>query len=425
MKPIKILLAIAIISTVSNADSLSSLFGSLKHHYKMQIDSLSLKNANMAEDLVRSQLYPKINLYGSATHYSLPNALRPITPSETASRKKQHLPSLFSKDINRIGVNLSMPVFVKSIYTLANSAKYMQYSAMVKKRLDLIKDEATLLGSVANLTYLEQMKNTLTQKKYTLRSTLKVVGSMVKSGRAAVAQKIKVEDGINKLNIAINNIMIQKANIKSLIQSLTGVNLKHSVRIRKIGRINHGSMLALKPLRFRAKSDYLKMESEKEKRLPSLFLKANYTKSYGEGYISKKSVDSDFSSISINFKMPILDASLQKSTEISILHYLKSNIEILKTKNELEAQAKALKMQLGLLRGNMRFGKKDIMQQKRLLKIAKSTFESQRMPIEEYLRYIDSLYEAKADYYKIKAVYWQTFAKLAFIYGNDLSKILK
>ena len=141
--------------------------------------------------------------------------------------------------------------------------------------------------------------------------------------------------------------------------------------------------------------------------------------------MSKKSVDTDFSSVSLNLKMPLLDMPLNKNIELSKLKYIKSKIEIKKTKEELLNQAKALKEQLKLLRENLKYSKDIIAKEKQLLKIAKATYEAQRMPIEEYLRYVNALYETKANYYKVKALYWQTFAKLAFIYGNDLENILR
>jgi len=421
----KKIIPIIAITSLLNATNITTLFEGLKHHYKMQLDSVGIKSANLAKELVESQLYPKIDIFGSLTHYSLPNAIRPMPPSEASQRSKKHEPLLFSQNIARVGVNLSMPIFVKSIYTMSESAKYMQYSAKAKRKIDLLKDEATLVGAIANLQYLEHMRQTLKQKRATLKTTLKIVNQMVKSGRAPQSQKIKVLENLSSINIALNNIKIQKSNILALIKTLTGINIKHSVPLRKRGSLHYGEIIALKPLEYKANANRLKAKATAEKRLPSLFLKANYTKSYGKGYLSKKSVNTDFSSVSLNLKMPLLDMPLNKNIELSKLKYIKSKIEIKKTKEELLNQAKALKEQLKLLRENLKYSKDIIAKEKQLLKIAKATYEAQRLPIEEYLRYVNALYETKANYYKVKALYWQTFAKLAFIYGNDLENILR
>ena len=78
-----------------------------------------------------------------------------------------------------------------------------------------------------------------------------------------------------------------------------------------------------------------------------------------------------------------------------------------------------------LINHSITLHRRDISNQKKLVTIAKESYERGRMTLEEYLRYIDALYEAKANLYKSKALYWQTLSQLAFIYGNSFERIVK
>ena len=60
-----------------------------------------------------------------------------------------------------------------------------------------------------------------------------------------------------------------------------------------------------------------------------------------------------------------------------------------------------------------------------LLKIARVSYESNRISIEDYLKYEDDLISEKAKLYKAQAEKWQTLVKLAVIYGNNIEDIIK
>jgi len=77
------------------------------------------------------------------------------------------------------------------------------------------------------------------------------------------------------------------------------------------------------------------------------------------------------------------------------------------------------------LGGGIRLLPADVAAMMGLLKIARTSYEEGRMMLEEYLRYIDALYETEADYYKTRAAYWQTLAQIAFVYGNRFEKIVR
>jgi hypothetical protein len=66
-----------------------------------------------------------------------------------------------------------------------------------------------------------------------------------------------------------------------------------------------------------------------------------------------------------------------------------------------------------------------IKHERELLKVAKVAYTSRRMNQEEYLRYEDKVLSAEANYYLTEARWWETFATLAVLYGNNLDELIQ
>jgi len=208
---------------------MSQLLNGVKHQFQAQSDELAISQAKNAKSMVNAQFWPKIDFVASYTHYSRPYSLRPLAPTETPKLLAEHKPLPVSRNITRFQVNLSMPLFVKSLWTLAHKAEIMRLSARLKRRVDILKNQAAVVGANANWVYLENMKRALNQKRSTLLQTLKITKAQVNLGRKPKMAEYKVQEGVNNINIAINNIKIQEANLKSLIKTLTGINVKRVI----------------------------------------------------------------------------------------------------------------------------------------------------------------------------------------------------
>ncbi|ADV45834.1 TolC family protein [Nitratifractor salsuginis] len=410
------------------AASVSQLLDGVRHHYQAQLDNYSIQEADKALEMVRSQFWPKIRIFGSATHYNAPTNLRPATPTENAKLSPQaggNGDYPFSTDIYRVGATLSMPIFVANLFTLADQTEAMRHSAAAKKEVDLLKNEATVLGANANLRYLEQMKASLHSKAKTLRTTEAIVKAKVKAGRAPASALYKVQDRLDSIRIALDNIEVQKENIRTLIETLSGVTLSHSAPMRQKGNYRPGPIFALKPLQAKRQADELAAKAEQEKLYPSLHLDANINRGYGDSYFSGHNIHRDYGGIGLTLSAPLLDMPQIRSMQKARIHAMKSATELAKTADELKTKAKAMRRQLGLLRHALSLHRHNISNEKKLVEIARRSYEDGRMTLEEYLRYIDSLYDAKAELYKTRAAYWQTLAQLAFLYGNRFERIVR
>ena len=87
---------------------------------------------------------------------------------------------------------------------------------------------------------------------------------------------------------------------------------------------------------------------------------------------------------------------------------------------EFTSQAQQLENSLNLLNTSIDLYKNSIEDKAKLLEIAKVAFSTDRMSIEDYLKYEDDLILEKSKLYKTQANKWQMLMKLAVIYGNNI-----
>ena len=53
------------------------------------------------------------------------------------------------------------------------------------------------------------------------------------------------------------------------------------------------------------------------------------------------------------------------------------------------------------------------------------SYASRRMDQEEYRRFEEKILSAEANYYLTEARWWETFATLAVLYGNNLDELIQ
>ena len=404
------------------AATVGQLLDGVKNHYEQKIDRYTIQESEKALEMVRGQFWPKIRIFGSLRHYNSPSNLRPVTPSENAAVAPD-LP--FGRDIERVGATLSMPIFVASLFSLADKAEAMRRSAAAKQRVDLLKNQAAVLGADANLRYLEETEAALHSKAKTLRSTERIVRAKVEAGRASGSALYKVQDRLDTIRIALDNIAIQKENLRTLIATLSGIELRHSAPLRRRGTLHKGGFLPLEPLAAKARADALAAETEQRKLYPSLHLDADINRGYTESYLSGRNVHRDYGGIGLTLSAPLVDMPQIRSMQKARIHAMKSATELAKTADELRIKARGMQRQLGVLEHSFSLHRRNIANQKKLLAIARKSYDEGRMTLEEYLRYVDALYDAKAQLYKSRALWWQTLAQLAFLYGNDFGRLVR
>ena len=408
------------------AINITSLLNTLEKRPEHRLDSLNVEKSALGQQSIDDKLMPKVDLYGGYEIYSSPNGLLPVAPNELIGMvKDQSIGQPFSKNIFREGVNFTWPLFVKSIYTLKEKASLLNLAAKEKQHLNLIQREAVVVGSVAQLRYLEALKSALRAKKHSIQQTEITTKMKVKEGRAPESALFVLNSHINTLDIGMNNINQSINLLVSKIETLTGVYLRQSISMQMKHTVEKGEIFALKPLQKRVAASKKGVQAADEAYIPSIVTKGNYTLSQADAYNNGKSIHENFGSAGIYVSMPLFDTSKSTASQQAKIAYLQEKTTLDQTAHSLIVQAKQLEREIRLLKRSVSLAQKSVTDQKRLLHIAKVSLRNESITQEEYLRYEDALADAKAALYKAEAQKWQDIAQLAVIYGNDLRRIVK
>jgi len=421
----KIILSLAV-PFVMYAQSLPELFDALKHHSQTKSDEIAVQKSEVQQRLVYANLYPKVNLFGSYDNYSSPTNMKPIAPLSIQKMfANPSTPQPYSYNISRAGANFSMPIFVKSLYTTADKAKAMQKSAKAKKHINLLKNEALIVGANANYIYLNSLLEALHVKEKSLQETKKTTQIKVDNGRAPASALYKIDDALNQVAITKNNLELQKKKLISTIQTLTGIVLDKPAPMQEIGSYMKGNMGALQPLQEKLRADRLGIKAEKEKLYPTLTAHGSYTFSKADAYNNAKNVNEEYGDVGVVLNIPLLAMDNYASIKLARVELHSGEIALKKLSDELQSQAKMFEDSLPLLQNSLKLYAHSVTDKKKLLAIAKVNYNSGRLSTEEYLRYEDDVVFEEANLYKTEATRWQTLMQLAVIYANNIEEMVK
>ncbi len=406
------------------AVTITQLFDAIKKQPTTKIDEISSKMAQIAQKRVNAGYYPKLDLFANYTHYNSPTNLRPLSPTSTFNPGE---PIPFSNTIEKIGVSASMPIFIKELGDLSQKAKYLAKSARLKKELNFYQNEALILGSNASLGYLDNLLVSLNATKSSLKKTRKDIEISVNSGRMPGIAIDKINEKLNQLDITINNIKIQKANLVANIENLTGIEIKKSAKLRLIKKITKGDFFALKPLQEVIKAAQSDFKASKAKRYyPKVALNVMWSENYAQDDVKYgKSVHVGYGFYQLGISMPLYNRGEDIDMQLKKVEIMKNKMKLKKSEQELKAQVNALQKELKLLERSRKLKSEDIKRSEDLLKYAKVSFDEGRMTEEDYLVYEDKVLSAKSSYFETTSKRWQDIAKLAVIYGNDLKGVVR
>ena len=407
------------------ASQLTHLFDALKKQPVTKVDELLVKSAKLNRQKVVDKFFPSINLFATYEYYNSYTNLRPVPPTEANSLIAQHQPLPFAKNIQRVGASVSMPLFVKELFTIKKKMKHIVKLSKLKRELDIYTNEAIILGAYANLNYLQNLTKSLEARVRSLQKTHEDLAIKVQTGRAAPVALDKIDSALDALKIAIGNVQTNEAKIRQQIEALTGIELQKATNIEKVGRIDEESFLALKIFDQKCKSAELDLQAAKEQFLPKLLLEGKWSENYAQkDVLLGRSVHRGYGDITLKLVLPL---SKEKWTDIELakVNLLKEQTQKSQTKIELESKAKSLKKQLQVLQHMQKLAKSRVQKAASLLRYAKTAFKVGRMIEEEYLRYEEGLLTAQSKLYEIEAKQWQLLGQLAVMYGNDLERIVQ
>ncbi|AMC11098.1 hypothetical protein Lupro_07485 [Lutibacter profundi] len=407
--------------------NIQDLFSALKKHPQTKGDALAFEKAKTGKQLAYSALFPKITAFGTYDNTSVPTGLIPLPPNDLMPLvNNQSIPQPFSEEIYRVGISISMPVFIKSIYTMVSKAKYMQQSAKAKKHINLLQYEAIIVSSNANLQYIKALTEALESKKQSLLKTKEIIALKVKNGRASGSSLLIISNGVNQVEATKNEIAINRGKIIETIETLTGIRVENPVDMLEINKsIDTSAMEALEPLKQKVFADKLNYRAEKEKLLPSILLRGNYNHSFANAYNNDIAIDENYTTFGLVVSMPLFNKSQYTQIKKSKIIYKSTQNEFSRLELSLKSQVNQLENSLKLLYKSERLYQQNVKEKENILHIAKVSYQLNRISIEDYLKYEDDLVLEKSKLYKAQAEKWQTLMKLAVIYGNNIENLVK
>lgn len=421
-----ILLFFPVLLHAQGIQRVGELFDSLKTHPAAMSDEIRIEQAIAGRTLANSKLYPNIDLFGRYDYASTATGMLPVPPNDLmAMVKDPFVGQPFSENIYRLGATISMPIFVASIFPMAAKARMMIRSAEDQKNINLLKNEAIIVGANANLLYIQALGQALEKKKTSLLKTREFVLIKVNNGRAPESTLLNISNGISQIDILKNDLALQREEVIAVIQTLTGVALTIPLNMEQIGNFKDGELKALDPLRNKVEADRLGLRAEKEKLLPALVLQGSYSNNTAKAYNNDQHVNNDYTTIGAILKVPLFARDQYAQIRKSRLDFDASKNELDRMSLELSSQASQLQNSLLLLENSLRLYENSVKEKEQLLDIARVSYQSDQMSMEDYLKYEDDVILEQSKLFKARAEKWQTLVKLCVIYGNNIEEIVK
>lgn len=421
------LLLVALLGMQLHATTITELFDAVSEQPSAKVDAFGAKMGELGVKKVESNYALKADAFATATLYSDPTNLLPVDPIKAGELARNNEAMPFAKDIEKIGVKLSMPLYVAELDNLVQKSKHLAQSAKLKHQLNIFKNEAVVLGSDATLIYLENLLKAMQTRKSSLKTTRNILEVGVQSGGMAGIALDKIDEGINKLDISINNIELKRSQVIAQIESLTNMELKESAPLNVANELNQEQIFALEPLHALVLASQEDLKASKAKRYsPKVALSAMWSENYTTSDVSKSSsLSEDYGFVQVGVSLPLYDTTADSDIELKKVQIMKDKMKLEKTKQELMSQAKDLSRQLGLLEKSAQLTQNNVEKEEKLLAYAKVAFGQGSMTQEDYLQYENSLLATQANYYQVLSQKWQVIGKLAVIYGNDLKGVVQ
>ena len=421
MKHLSYILATAL---ALNAASITDLLSQIEKTPDTKIDNLMIKEMKTNKKSVVSSLYPKLTLTASAEHFSKPNSMVPLPPTESTQLIKTGASLPFSQNIYRLGFSISMPLFIKKIYENKNKMEFLLNATKLQAKINLLKRQSTLIIYVSNLNYLYALKNALLSQQNSIKTTYEGVKKGVEIGRIPEFKLIRLQDSLITIQNKISEVNTKIADIKSKIYSLTNTQVSEPVELTSYN-VTKSEFFAIKPLKEKLKSSYYDIKAKKAANYPKVMLNIQGNRSFAKAYNTDDEIAENFASAGIYVTWDVFNKKNNSEIQKAKIEASKTSLEIQKTLKDLSAQVNYINASLKEIKKQLTATQKSIELKEELLKGAKVAFKLNTMTVDEYLKYEDDLAKAKADLANLIALKNTLIAQKALIYGKNLKKVFK
>jgi len=282
-----------------------------------------------------------------------------------------------------------------------------------------------LVSLNANLQYIESLDLALESKKSSLMKTKEFVVIKVNNGRAPGAELLKINNALADVAVIQNDLAMQREEVTALIASYTGITLTQPLAIEQTGTYQIGEMLSLNPQIDKVTAGKMAIRAEKEKLLPSVVAQGAYSENFAKAYNNGAHVNNHYTTVGVSLRIPVFTMDQYAQIKKSRLEMEAVSNELEKTKMELTSQAIGLQNGLCLIENSIQLYNNSIKDKEELLAIAKVSYNSGQLSIEDYLKYEDEVVLEQSKLFNSQARKWQIVMKLAVIYGNNIEEIVR
>lgn len=421
----KILLLLFLFNSLNADPSMHELFEALHTNPSFKEYGLELEKIHSFYEEKESLLYPK--LYGFAAYelYSSPMNIIPLLPTDAAQIGASGGGYPFSKNLEKIGAKLSMPLYDGSLLSMLDMMQKNLQSATIQLHLASIAKEGSLVEFNAALSFYESLLNYLESKRASIALTKKKVDAGVQNGRYAPAEALKLQSTLSTIANALSDAKAKRDALINALYTLTQMSINQSVSMQLQVPIDQEkiAMVEFYQKELEAKESEVAMTTNRL--YPKLSLEMGAMRGYGESYNSGENFNRDTASISLQLTMPLYDQTILEARQSAKIGKNIASNALHKASLELQAQARTLQSDLASLQAQKIELQSLKQANKKLLKIAKVAYDNGRMSTEEYLRYEEALFEAQQKEAQITLESWKKNAQIALLHGVELSTVIK
>lgn len=389
----------------------------------MQSSQMGMQATAIQLEQARAELFPKLSAFGNLELYNSPTNLRPTPPDEINLIAGDSIP--FSRDIERYGLKIEMPLFVKSLYTLADKVKQLQQGSKLSHELKVITRQAEVVSVDASLGYVTTLKSAVAARLESLRKTRDDLRIAVNNGRTPESELLKFETNMNILSRQQNDLLIQQMTLVNQLKQLTGLDIDHFVPLTQKRAVTEGDFLRQQQQQANVAGAEKEVQRTWEQHYPAVKLVGAISENYGTAYNTDESINRRYDYLGITVSLPLFDHSLGRSIDLARIQLQREKKQLDQVRIEVTTEADTLRRQLPLLQQSRELALRSFENSTKVLEIARVAYRNGRITTEEYLRNETDVLDTEAALHLVDRDRWQVLCRQAVLFGDDLTGVVQ
>lgn len=419
-----IVLLLICITPLSAAElNITTLLEAAGKQPDMQSSQLAIEATAIQLEQARAELYPKLSTFGNYERYNSPTNLRPMPPTEVNVAAGDSLP--FSKEIERYGLKVEMPLFVKGLYTLADKVKQLQQGSKIGHEQKLVTRQAEVVSIDASLTYVTDLNVAIAARLESLQKTRDDLQMAVDNGRVPESELLRLDTTINTLKKQQNDLQIQQLTLTNQLKQLTGLEIQHFVTLTQQRPVMDGEFLRQKQQQVSVAVAEKEVQRTRDQYYPTVKLVGAMTENYGTAYNTDDSINRSYNYLGINISLPLFDRTLSTATDSARIQLHREQQQLAQVQIDVATEADTLRRQLPLLEQSQVLALKSFDNSKKVLEIARVAYRNGRITTDEYLRNETEVLDTEAALHQTNRDRWQVICRQAVLFGDDLTGVVQ